>query len=486
MWLERLGGAESACITGRRFLRNFIEFSVEGPQLDPGSGQNEAKFVLTSRLLADSGLALSYSYRNGRNCLTLNLPKKIKLGQVSRLVISIAAASVIGLTVRTTAPDLRQVLLSVTQPLYGTLISFLCAAASPFIFFSICNSIVGMGDINQFERIGKRLIVNMISGVFLFTSGTAILLSFFLHIEGRSELSSDGIFEIYKLILGIVPTDIITPFQTGNIIQIIFLAIVSAVAMLILGGKVAGIRQDLDQLSKAMLFIISFIARTLPLFVFLGVLNLLLLEIDFNGKIFIKVITVTALVFYVILSAHIFKAALRFKIKPWKLIKKLLPAHLIGLATASSTAAFAVTLDSTKKELGVKEKTADFAIPLGTVIYKPLLAVEYLILSFAMAVVYDLNISYNWLITAVFITSLCAVSMPPVAGCDLSSIAIIFPTLGIPQEAIGISVVITTILDFPVAACGISCVQTMLLLTADKLGLVDREICYDCNRRSGQ
>ena len=59
VWLERLGSANAVCRIGKRGRRNFVEFSVEGSQLDPGSEDTEAEFLLTSRLLADAGLALS-------------------------------------------------------------------------------------------------------------------------------------------------------------------------------------------------------------------------------------------------------------------------------------------------------------------------------------------------------------------------------------------------------------------------------------------
>ena len=47
--------------------------------------------------------------------------------------------------------------------------------------------------------------------------------------------------------------------------------------------------------------------------------------------------------------------------------------------------------------------------------------------------------------------------------------------LGIPGEAIGLAVAGNVILDFFMTSCGISCLQSELVLASNRLGLLDEE-----------
>ena len=47
--------------------------------------------------------------------------------------------------------------------------------------------------------------------------------------------------------------------------------------------------------------------------------------------------------------------------------------------------------------------------------------------------------------------------------------------LGIPEEAIGLAVAGNVILDFFMTSCGISCLQSELILASNRLGMLDIE-----------
>ena len=74
IWLDSLKDAPVHVDCGRKFGRDYLKISVEGPFMDAWEKDNEA-YLITSRMLAQSGLSFSYAYKNGKNCLTCN-PKK--------------------------------------------------------------------------------------------------------------------------------------------------------------------------------------------------------------------------------------------------------------------------------------------------------------------------------------------------------------------------------------------------------------------------
>ena len=60
-------------------------------------------------------------------------------------------------------------------------------------------------------------------------------------------------------------------------------------------------------------------------------------------------------------------------------------------------------------------------------------------------------------------------------GGSLTCYTVLLAQLGIPAEAIGLAVAGNVILDFFMTSCGISCLQSELMLTSDRLGMLDHE-----------
>lgn len=59
-------------------------------------------------------------------------------------------------------------------------------------------------------------------------------------------------------------------------------------------------------------------------------------------------------------------------------------------------------------------------------------------------------------------------------GGSLTCYLVLLAQLGIPDEAIGLAVAGNVILDFFMTSCGISCLQSELVLSANRLGMLDR------------
>ena len=94
------------------------------------------------------------------------------------------------------------------------------------VFLSVAWGIYGIGDTVTFGRIGKRMVIHFIGAAFLIgTFCVPLAIPFFsLNLiwegSGTTQLSN-----LFQMILGFIPTDIVTPFQNGNSLQIILLGI---------------------------------------------------------------------------------------------------------------------------------------------------------------------------------------------------------------------------------------------------------------------
>lgn len=473
MWMERLPDAEVLYKAGERFGRPYLEIWVEGIQISPD--EERGALLFSNRLLSQAGLALTYAYKNGKNCLTCNPPKKMHIGQLAQLALALVFAFCLGIVFRFLPESARTVGLAVTEPLFETMLGILRAISSPMIFFAVCWGIVSIGDPEVVGKLGKRLIVRMITATFLVGIVFSLLFSLLFEISsGKGESFGSGFSEIYAMVLQIIPSDIVSPFMEGNALQIIFLGVCIGVALLILGQRAVIVQDFVVQINEVVNFLMGVIGKFVPVFVFLSIFNLLLTaEVNYMGIVKILALVIPGClllcVFYIMLTA------LRFKVSPVVLIRKMLPTFLIGLSTGSSAAAFTTNLETCVKELGIPKKVANFAIPLGQVIYKPDCVVCFLAMALCMAEYYGIDITVMWLVMAILTSGLLAMAVPPVPGGALTVFTVMFAQLGIPQEAIALAVAVNSILDFVMTAAAMTCLQAEVTLTAGGLDMLDEE-----------
>lgn len=474
VWLEKLGDVALFYKTGKKFGRPYIELCAEGAPVH--AGENEQAFLLSNRLLAQAGLALICSYKNGRNFLTCNPPKKKHIGQMTQLIIAIAAALCFGGLARILPQEAKGLVISVTEPVFNTILGMLRAISSPMIFLAVCWGIVSIGDLATVGKIGKRLITRMILGTFAVGIVFALSASpFFEVISGQNGASFNGFAEIYEMVLGIVPSDIVSPFLEGNALQIIFLGICIGAALLVLGQRVSAVQEIMVQANEVVQFLMEIIGKLVPVFVFLSIFNLLLYDAGVNFLGIVKVFALAVPGCLLLILLYIIAAAVRFRISPVLLMKKLIPTYLIALSTGSSAAAFATNLETCVKQLGIPDKVANFAIPLGQVIYKPGGVIGFMAIAMCMAEHYSVDITVMWLVTAVLTIGLLAMATPPIPGGALSVFTVMFTQLGIPGEAIALAVAINSILDFIMTSSGLTCLQVEVTFTAGHLKMLDKE-----------
>lgn len=69
---------------------------------------------------------------------------------------------------------------------------------------------------------------------------------------------------------------------------------------------------------------------------------------------------------------------LRLKIPVAKLWTILKPSFMVQLASASSSVAFAESYEACERGFGIDRKLVRFALPIGTVMHKPLIAAEFI------------------------------------------------------------------------------------------------------------
>ena len=290
-----------------------------------------------------------------------------------------------------------------------------------------------------------------------------------------------GFSTIYQIILDIVPSDIVSPFLNGNTLQIIFLGAAVGIALLILGDRAAAVRTFIEQTNEVVQFLMEAIGDLIPLFVFFSLFALL--GSDFGSELsgILKAIVITYALCPLMCLVFIGILAARRRVSFRLLVQKLLPTFLIGLTTASSSAAFATNLETCEKKLGIPPMLAHFAVPLEQVLYMPSVAVAFVATCLCMAENFGTAITPAWLLTMIVVTGLLSLAMPPIPGGALTCYTVMFTQLGIPGEALALAVAINSMIDFIATASNLTCLQVEVTTVAGQLGMLDTE----CLRNPG-
>lgn len=423
--------------SGARLGRQFAEVFVPGPRLDPAELDKDGG-SLYSGLTAQAGLALTWQYRDGANRLTVCPPRRQRLSPLAWLMLSFGAPA-----------GVRTVAAGIVDPLFSAMMGVLQSLAGPMIFLSVCCGILGIGSVQALGRIGRTVIVRFLAGVFATAILSALCLVWFFRSAGNAAAGGgDAAAQIYAMLLGIVPGNLLAPFLEGNSLQIIFLAVCAGLTLLVLGDRTAGLAALAGQLNAAVGLMMEAVSRFIPAFTFISLLSLLLSDALTGLGGVAKGLLLAIAVCLVCPPLYALLAALRLGVSWPMLLRKELPAYLISLATASSSAALSTNLEACERRLGISPRIVNFAVPLGQVVFKTGAAACFLLLAFGLAEFYGVAMSPAWVVTDVLVSGMLAVAAPPIPGGSLTCYTVLLTQLGIPEEGIALAIAANVILDF--------------------------------------
>ncbi len=475
-WMERFSDGQVLCVVkmGKRFGRPHISLEVEGEEFNPLNKIVDEYGTYRDHLLANMGLAPIYSYVRGCNRMVFKL-KKQKANPLLSLALTVILALLVGFAGMAVQGSFREIMLNnILTPLYDTFFNLLGTIAGPMVFLSVAWGIYGIGDTSTFGRVGKRMILHFIGMVFLICAlGVMIILPFMSLNMVISGGDASQLGSLFQMILGFIPTDIVTPFQDGNSLQIILLGAAVGVALLVLGSQTDVVARGIEQINYIVQFLMEIISNLVPAFIFIVLVQMIwsdTLDVVLSAW---KPVVLFVLCALVMAAAMIFAAALRCKVSPKLVLSGAFPAFLIAVTTASSVASFGTCVNSCEKKLGIRNNITSFGIPLGIVMFPPGTALSFIIICMHTAEVYGVQCSLTWFVLATFTAVVLAIASPPIPGGTLTCYTIMFMQLGLPEEAIVVALALNILFDFIATGINILCLQLELMLQAKGMRLLD-------------
>lgn len=477
-WMEHFGeGTPVYFAMGYRWRKPYIIMELAGEVCNPLSAENDAD-EWSSAILERLGLIPRYTYEKGKNCIFFPIEKP-QVNPVLRLLITVAATVCVGLGGQALLPagTLLMLVETILTPIYNAFFRLLNLAAWPAVFLSVLSTVYEVGSLSVLGDFWTKLSARFIGLCFFFTGLSAVLcfplfsLKFLHNPIDHTEFA--GVLDV---MLSVVPGDILTPFLEGNSPALILLAVCLADILLALRRRSGGGPTVAEQAGSAMMRIVDGV-NVLGNWVIVVVLLLHIWSGEIRGLMGLwRPVLLCAVLSAVYLAAMIAVAGIREKVSLRLLWKKIRPSFLLALSTGSIIQAHGENEACCEKKLGISPMVVRYGLPMGCTLYMPGMAINTLLISFYMAEQWEVPVSLLWLVTAVILSTVLAIAAPPISGVSLLTYAAIFAQLGIPAQTLAVTLVADIIMGFVATALDQTLLQMELVLQADHMQLLDKEM----------
>ena len=436
-----------------------------------GTADEESAEVMRNLIEKLFGESLNVHCDKGRINVKQQVKKASALGLVmtlSALVLGILA----GYLLQSFAPAgvTNFMTNNIFSSVYMVLMNALKMIVAPLVFFSIASSIAEFSDLKALGRIAGRVVL-----MYILTSILAIcvgILTYIIFPIGNPELSKavnaeaametvekgeSAVVSIKDTLIGVVPTDIITPFQKSNMLQIIFMAVCLGLAVAALTKAVPVARGFVSDMNKTLSKITAGIVSFMPLMVFCSMAKMMA---TMNLSSFKDVIAWLPVVYIgdaMMIVVYLVLLLIFAGLNPVKFISKYYPAMISAFTLSSSNAALPSSIRQCKS-LGVSEKVYSFSLPLGATINMDGSCITLMITALYFAKIYSLPMTGTMLLQLFIAIIVLSVGAPGVPGGNLVCLTLLIPQIGVPAEAISLVMGL-----YPV----ISMMQTMANVTGD-------------------
>lgn len=325
----------------------------------------------------------------------------------------------------------------------------------PLVFASLVTGTAAMNDVKKLGRIGIKTlaffmgttaigIIAAIVGANILKPGAGIVLE---NVQ-KAQYVAKETDSFVKVLLNIIPTNPIEALEKGEMLQVIFFAVMTGFVITILGEKAKRLQGIFEEVNSLMLKMVSLIMELAPLGIF-GLIGKTFITLGWAAM---KPLASFIIVTYILLLFHglvVYQILLRIYAKesPIAFLKKILGPMTLAFSTSSSAACIPLSLKTLKEEFNVEEKVSSFTIPLGATINMDGTAIMQGVATVFIAQLYNINLTTNDYFMVVLTSVLASIGTAGVPGVGTIMLSMVLSQVGLPLEGIGMILAVDRIVD---------------------------------------
>ncbi len=352
------------------------------------------------------------------------------------------------------------------EPVGTVFLNLITMIVVPLVFVSLMLGTASLGDVKKLGRIGAKT-----SLYFVITTIIAICVGLLLAnavkpgeglpdnvqtqlLENYEARAQDGIKRmeekpsIVEILVNIVPTNPVKAFIDGNMLQIIFMAILFGIVLtLIPTEKSEFLVKMLDALNDIFIQVVHIVMKIAPYGVFalsaavigrFGV-DILLTLLKYC------VVVIGGLILYGI-TFNSLSVSILGRTNPLYFFRAVKEAIIIAFSTSSSMATLPVAMESVE-HIGVKREYSSFVIPLGSTVNMDGTALYQGVSAVFIAQIYGIHLGLTGQVTIVLMAVMASIGAAGVPMAGIIALALVLKQLGIPLEGIALILGVERLLD---------------------------------------
>ena len=338
------------------------------------------------------------------------------------------------------------------RPFGQLFITLIRMVVVPLVLATIIAGAAGIHDLSKLGRVATKTLV-----YYFLTTGVAVAIGLFLANIMQPgiglDLSTKGLEakqitppSLIQTLLNIVPMNPIDALAKGNMLQVIFFAVIFGFALSSLGETGKPLLRIFELIGDVMIRMTNMVMMYAPI----GVFGLMAYTVSMHGLGVLLPLIKLVLVMYLACILQILIVYLPCVkvtgLTTSRFLKGLASPMMIAFTTCSSAAALSTTLLSVQK-LGASRSVSSFSIPLGNTINMDGAAIYMGIAAIFAAEVYGIPMPIDRQLTVILLAVLASIGSMGVPGAALIMITMVFTQVGIPLEAIALVAGVDRIMD---------------------------------------
>jgi|TARA_B110000879_G_scaffold32444_1_gene44518 Na+/H+-dicarboxylate symporter len=315
----------------------------------------------------------------------------------------------------------------------------------PLVFVTLISGVVSMGDPSKLGSLGaKTLAIYMATTLAAITIGLtlAVILQPGAGVDFTGSVPGQiqETIPLSQRLIEIIPVNPIAALAEGNILAVIFFALMVGVSLLTIGEKGKPVADVMHASSDMMIKITHWIMEVAPF----GVFALIATVAGTQGVAALLDVLTLALAVLIACIVHlvvvhgIIIMKLTLGLSPVTFFRGARDAMLVAFSTSSSSATLPVTLSVAEENLGIKPVVASTVLPLGSTINMDGTALYVGIVSVFAAQAFGIELSFADYVVMAGATTLVSVGTAAVPGASIFLMAAVMGTIDMTPEQIAI------------------------------------------------
>ena len=345
----------------------------------------------------------------------------------------------------------------------------------PLIFASIIRGLTSSGSLEQLQKMGLGVALYFVAttaialmiGIIMVTTiapgnfieGSLIRESFGIEDAEPVQGEEISIFDIPQSIIGVIPSNPLASFMSGEMLSIIVFAIIIGVSMITLPKESSKPILDLlESVQKITLKVVSWAMRLAPFAAF-GLMAGITSKLGLSALTGLGayMLTVVSGLFVMI---FVYMLIIKFFTKRplFATFTMMRDAQLLAFSTSSSAAVMPLSIKTAEEKMKVKPKVSQFVIPLGATINMDGTALYQIIAVFFLAQLLSIDLGFTTILLISLTALAASIGAPSAPGTGIVILSTILIAAGIPPVAVVLLLGVDRILDMT---------RTMVNVTGD-------------------